>query len=141
MGDVHLVIDGAKMAELLSAAGPVGQHLITRAEQFKVTAHAQAAKNRRTGCMDGSILKRPVVDTGGDAFDHGHIGHLALFAGSQELFAVRPRGHETPRHSKRLRMGDQLRHRREPTTSLVSLHPGNKANRFLSDNLAIFVMA
>lgn len=57
MSDVKLVIDGARMAELLrSPTGPVGRHLIERGEIVKQAAKAKAP--RRTGCLADSIVKR-----------------------------------------------------------------------------------
>lgn len=54
---VKLVIDGARMAELLrSPAGPVGRHLIGRAEVVKQAARSKAP--RRTGCLQEGIVKR-----------------------------------------------------------------------------------
>jgi hypothetical protein len=54
---VKLVVDGARMAELLrSPTGPVGRHLIGRAEIVKQAARAKAPK--KTGCLASSIVKR-----------------------------------------------------------------------------------
>ena len=45
------------MAELLhSPAGPVGRHVITRGEIVKQAARAKAP--RKSGCLQGSIVKR-----------------------------------------------------------------------------------
>jgi hypothetical protein len=141
MGDVHLVIDGKAMAALLSAAGPVGQHLITRAEQFKVAARAQAAKNRRTGCMDGSILKRPVVDAGG-ALSITVISDTSPCSPDHKSYSLYvhegTKPHDIPNAfgwGINFGIGENLPVPRE------FFHPGTPANRFLSDNLAIFVMA
>lgn len=57
MADVKLVIDGARMAELLrSPTGPVGRHLLERGEIVRQAARAKAP--RRTGCLQDSIVKR-----------------------------------------------------------------------------------
>jgi hypothetical protein len=57
MAGVKLVLDGAKMAELLrSPTGPVGIHMIERGEIVKQAAKAKAP--RRTGCLEETILKR-----------------------------------------------------------------------------------
>jgi hypothetical protein len=57
MSDVKLIIDGARMAELLrSPTGPVGRHLIERGEIVKQAAKTKAP--RRTGCLADSIVKR-----------------------------------------------------------------------------------
>lgn len=58
---VKLVVDGAKMAELLRGpTGPVVRHLVARATVVQAAAKAQAP--RRTGCLQDSIVKR-VEDT------------------------------------------------------------------------------
>lgn len=55
----RLVIDGAEMAHLLrSPTGVVGRHLIGRAQVFQGAAKAQLAPHRKSGCLDGSIVKR-----------------------------------------------------------------------------------
>ena len=57
LADVKIVWDGARMAQLLrSPTGPVGVHLIGRAEIVKQAAKAKAP--RRTGCLQESIVKR-----------------------------------------------------------------------------------
>lgn len=57
MAPVKLVTDGARMHELLrSPAGVVGRHLIGRAELVKQAARSKA--NRRTGCLQETIVKR-----------------------------------------------------------------------------------
>lgn len=57
MGDVRIVWDGARLAEILrSPAGPVGRHLIERGEIVRQAAKAKA--NKDTGCLQDSIVKR-----------------------------------------------------------------------------------
>jgi hypothetical protein len=57
MSDVKLVVDGARMEELLrSPTGPVGRMLIERATRVQMAARQQAPE--RTGCLRSSIVKR-----------------------------------------------------------------------------------
>jgi hypothetical protein len=57
MSDVKIVWDGLRLAELLrSPTGPVGRHVIERAEVVRQAAKAKA--NRDTGCLQDSIVKR-----------------------------------------------------------------------------------
>lgn len=57
MSNVKIVWDGARMQEILrSPTGPVGRHLIARAEVVKLAARAKAS--RKTGCLQGSLVKR-----------------------------------------------------------------------------------
>jgi hypothetical protein len=61
MDGVRIVYDGARMQALLrSPTGPVGLHLIERAEVVKQAARAKAP--RRTGCLQESIVKRVEED-------------------------------------------------------------------------------
>ena len=54
---VKLVVDGARMAELLrSPTGPVGKHLIARREIVRRAAKAKAPV--KSGCLRDSIVKR-----------------------------------------------------------------------------------
>lgn len=64
MDDVKLIIDGAKLAELLrSPTGPVGVWLIERAELVKTAAQELAPVD--TGCLRDSIVKRFAEDPTG----------------------------------------------------------------------------
>jgi hypothetical protein len=57
MAEIKLVLDGARLAELLhSPTGPVGRHMIERGELVKQGARARAP--RKSGCLQGSIVKR-----------------------------------------------------------------------------------
>ena len=57
MAEVKLVVDGARMAELLRGpSGPVFRHLAERATVVQMAARAKAP--RRTGCLQASIVKR-----------------------------------------------------------------------------------
>ena len=57
MAEVKLVVDGAKMAELLRGPnGPVFRHVVERATAVQMEARAKAP--RRTGCLQDSIVKR-----------------------------------------------------------------------------------
>lgn len=59
-GEVKLILDGAAMAELLhSPQGPVGRTLIVRSTRVQTRARQILAPHRKTGCLDGSIVKRP----------------------------------------------------------------------------------
>lgn len=54
-----LIIDGAAMAELLrSPSGPVGRHLIERSQIVQTAAKAMIAPHNKTGCLQGSLVKR-----------------------------------------------------------------------------------
>src|ERR1700733_1856102 len=56
-GDFKLMIDGAARADILHApAVIVGRMLIERSTRVQMAAKAQAP--RRTGCLQGSIVKR-----------------------------------------------------------------------------------
>jgi hypothetical protein len=58
---VRVIWDGAKLAELLrSPTGPVGRHLIERAEVVRQAAKSKAP--RRTGCLQDSVVKRFELD-------------------------------------------------------------------------------
>ena len=137
-GETKLVIDGAAMAALMSAAGPVGMYLVTQAEGLKTRARAQAAKNRRTGCMDGSILKRPVVDAG-DVLSITVISDTSPCSPTHTSYSLFV--HEgTKPHNIPNAFGWG------PTFGIGGrfsgmFHPGNAANRFLSDQLPFFAMA
>jgi hypothetical protein len=54
-----LIIDGLAMAELLrSPSGPVGRMLIERSTKVQTAARAQIAPHNKTGCLEGSLVKR-----------------------------------------------------------------------------------
>lgn len=57
--EFKLIIDGAALAALLrSPAGPVGRHLIERATVVQAAARQMIAPHNRTGCLEGSLVKR-----------------------------------------------------------------------------------
>jgi hypothetical protein len=61
MAEVKLIIDGARMAELLRGpAGPVFKHLDRRADIFQAKARNDAPM--RTGCLRNSIHKRAIEE-------------------------------------------------------------------------------
>lgn len=129
-GPFKLIIDGAKMAELLrSPSGPVGRHLIERATRVQSAAKQQAP--RRTGCLQDSIVKR--AETLG-----------------VEL-AIRIQSDTTPCSPKRISYSLFVHNGTEPHDIpgawghplpfgiggrfAGKFHPGTGPNRFLSDNL------
>lgn len=57
--EFKIVWDGAAMAELLrSPAGPIGRDMIIRSTRVQTRARQIIAPHRRSGCLDGSIVKR-----------------------------------------------------------------------------------
>jgi hypothetical protein len=61
MAEVKLIIDGAKVAELLRGpAGPIWKHLDRRADAFVPKAQADAPI--RTGCLRSGIHKRAIEE-------------------------------------------------------------------------------
>ena len=63
MSNVKLIIDGAKMQELIGVNGPLARHLIRKTTAFQLRARAQAP--RKTGCLQDSIVKRAIYDKAG----------------------------------------------------------------------------
>jgi hypothetical protein len=129
---VRLIIDGARMDELLhSRAGPFGRYLDVRSTAFVAAARRQAP--RRTGCLEDSIVRRwEEVD-----------GELS----------VRVVSDTTPCSPKRVSYSLYVHEGTRPhnipnafgygpTFGLRGrfsgkFHPGNAANRFLTDNLPV----
>jgi hypothetical protein len=139
---VKLVIDGAKMAELLSAAGPVGQHLITRAEAFKVKAKAQAP--RKTGCLQDSIIKRPIEEAAGTLSITviSDTTPCSPTRTSYSLFVHEGTQPHVIRGNPLLAFFWANGPNGPGTYYFASVnHPGTKANKFFTDNLAVFAMA
>jgi hypothetical protein len=57
--EFKIIWDGAAMARLLrSPSGPVGRMLIERATKVQTAAKAQIAPHNKTGCLEGSLVKR-----------------------------------------------------------------------------------
>ena len=141
-GEVNLVVDGAAMASLLSAAGPIGQFLITRATVFQVKAKASAP--RKTGCLQDSIVKRAIVDTG-ETLSITVIADTTPCSPSRTsyaLFVHNGTGPHVIRGNPLLAFswpngpnGPGMYYFRKVN------HPGTKPCRFFTDNLAIFAMA
>lgn len=136
MGEVRLVIDGAAMAALLSAAGPVGQHLITRTTEFQARARAQAP--RRTGCLQDSIVKRPIVEEG-NTLSITVVSDTTSCSPTHTSYALfvheGTAAHDIPNAfgwGPKFGIGGRFGGK---------FHPGNAANRYLTDNLPVFTAA
>lgn len=132
MSDVKLIIDGAKLAELLrSPSGPVGVYLIERATVVQQAAKQQAP--RVTGCLEDSIVKR--------------------FEETPEGLAVRIVSDTTPCSPSRTGYSLYVHEGTGPHNIPGAFgipapfgvggrfggmfHPGNRPNRFLADNLRL----
>lgn len=140
---IHLVVDGAMMAEMLkSPEGVVGRHMIQKGTEFQLAARRQAP--RRTGCLQDSIVKRvenvdgqiairvvsdttPCSPTRTSYSLYVHEGtkpHIIRAVNAPKLVFFWPNG---PRGAK--------------TYAFKQInHPGTKPNRFFTDNLHIFGM-
>jgi hypothetical protein len=137
MPDVKLVIDGARMAELLrSPTGPVGRHLVERGEIVKQAAKAKAP--RRTGCLADSIVKRFEDRTEGLAV----IIQCDTTSCSPERKSYALYVHEGTRaHTIIAKEGSALSfiwHGERVFFTSVN-HPGTKAQPFLRDALPLAV--
>ena len=140
MSNVKIVLDGARMAELLhSPTGPFGRWMIERGELVKQAARKQAPI--KTGCLRGSIVKRVEETPQGIAIRI--VSDTSPCSPSRKSYSLYV--HEgTKPHTI---MGN-------PTLAFFwpsgpngprmyffrsVQHPGTKPNRFLTDNLPIFV--
>ena len=141
MSDVRLVLDGARMAELLrSPTGIVGIHLIEKGEIVKQGARARAPVGVGTphpGCLRDTILKRVIEDA-----EHG--------------FAVMVISDTTPCSEDRISYSLFVHEGTVPhdipnafgygpTFGIGGrfsghFHPGNKPNPFLRDALALIAI-
>jgi hypothetical protein len=129
-GDFKLVIDGAAMAELLhSPAGIVGRMLIERSTRVQMAAKTQAP--RRTGCLQGSIVKR--AETFGDELAIRIQSDTTSCSPSRKSYSLFVHNGSEP-HDIPNAWG------LGPTFGIGGrfsgkFHPGHGPNRFLSDNL------
>lgn len=118
------------MAELVrSPFGPVGRHLIERAEIVKTAA--KAAAPRRTGCLADSIVKR-VVDLG-DAFEIRIVCDTTPCSPTRQSYALFVHEgtvpHDIPNAfgwGRNFGIGGRFDGK---------FHPGSPPNHFLSDQL------
>lgn len=142
MSEIKLVMDGARMSELLrSPHGVVGRHVIARASVFQGAAKAQAP--RKSGCLQDSIVKR--------------VEENPLTG-----FLIRVVSDTTSCSPQRISYSYYVHEGTEPhviaahTGGLLSFfwpngpdgpgqyffqsvkHPGTRPNRFLTDNLKLF---
>ena len=129
-GDFKLMIDGAALADILhSPAGIVGRMLIERSTRVQMAAKAQAP--RRTGCLQGSIVKR--AESLGDELAiriQSDTTSCSPARKSYSLFVHEgSEPHDIPGAfgiPAPFGIGGQFSGK---------FHPGHGANRFLSDNL------
>jgi hypothetical protein len=139
MADVKIVLDGARMAALLrSPAGPVGRHMIERAEIVKQAAKAKA--NHKTGCLEDSIVKRVEEDpvTG---FRIRIVADTTPCSPERKSYALWVHEGSQP-HAITAREGGVLSfvsHGERIFAKSVQ-HPGYKGNKFLSDALPLAVV-
>jgi hypothetical protein len=137
MGAVKLVLDGARMAELVrSPYGPVGRHLIERATVFQAAAKAQAP--RRTGCLADSIVKR--VEDHGSSFLIRVVCDTTPCSPTRASYALYVHDGTAP-HDIFAKPGGVLAFPGADGSTVFATHvhhPGTQANRFLTDNLRIF---
>lgn len=127
MSEVKIIWDGARMQQLLhSPDGMLGRYMIGRAEVVRLAAQRQSANN---GSIPRGIVKRFNEDG-------GNIGVTIISQNPHSIFV-----HEgTVPHDIPNAFGWG------PTFGIGGrfsgkFHPGNKANRFLSDNLPLFFAA
>jgi hypothetical protein len=147
MSQVKLVLDGARMAQLLrSPQGPVIRLLLERGELFKAAARRQArgrygTSGTRTGCLERSIVKRIEDAPGG-------VG-LRVFSDTRPCSPNRRAYglyvHEgTKPHTIEGNPTLAFRWDKGPEGPGMYFfrsvkHPGTKPNRFFTDNMGIFV--
>lgn len=141
MDEVKLIVDGARMAELLrSPTGVVGRHLIAKATAVQMAAKRQAP--RRSGCLQDSIVKR---------WDE-YRGELAVRIVSDTTPCSPSRTsysyfvHEGTEPHVIVAAGNALAFHWQhgPNGAGVYFfksirHPGQKPNKFLTDNLPLAV--
>lgn len=139
MSDVKIVWDGARMQDLLrSPTGPVGRHVIERATVVQMAAKAKA--NRKSGCMEDSIIKRIEEDpvTG---FRVRIVCDTTPCSPKRESYALFV--HEgTPPHTIVAKNAAALSfewHGQRVFLQSVH-HPGYKGNPFLRDALPLAVV-
>ena len=150
MSEVKLVVDGARMAELLRGpTGPVWRHLEARAELFQVKAREDAPI--RTGCLRSRIRKRNIEevgdklsitvmsDTAGCGIDAaGKVtnksSNIASGVKAEYAFFIHEgtQPHDIPNafgYGPTFGIGGRFDGK---------FHPGNRAYRYLSKNLSMF---
>jgi hypothetical protein len=134
MSDVKLIIDGAKLHELLHGpAGAIWPWLDRRADVVKQACIAQAPEV--TGCLKGTILKRP-IEASSIGLSIRIVSDTATCSPSHTSYSYWV--HEgAPPHDIPNAFG------RGPTFGIGGpfagkFHPGNKPNKYLSDNLHLF---
>jgi hypothetical protein len=135
----HLVIDNAALDEMLKGpGGPVNRAIIKKVDRYQAACRAQVARKSKTGCLEGSILKRilpnggvlVISDTAPCSPDHqsyslfvheGTSSHTIRPKKASMLSFVWPGG---PQGNKRYFFFEVH-------------HPGTKPDRFLTDNVAV----
>lgn len=137
MSDYKLIIDGAKLAELLrSPTGPVGRHLFERGTLVQARAKQILEPHRKTGCLEGSIVKRPEMLAGELAIRiQSDTTSCSVTRTSYSLFV-----HEgTPPHDIYAKPGGVLAFQVGGETIFASQvhHPGTKPVPFLRDALEV----
>lgn len=133
MPDAVLVIDGARMAELLrSPTGPIGRHMIERATRVQMAAKAQAP--HKTGCLADSIVKRIEETPLGIAVRI--VSDTTPCSPSRTSYSLFVHEGTAP-HQIVARNAQALRFEIGGQVIFVQSvnHPGTKPNRFLADNL------
>jgi hypothetical protein len=131
-----LIIDGARMAEILrSPTGIVAQHLIARATIVQAAAKHQAP--RRTGCLAETIVKR-AVEEDPVGLSIRIVSDTTPCSPSRTSYSYYV--HEgTEPHQITAKPGGVLAFMWNGQMVFVKSvqHPGQAANRFLSDNLPL----
>lgn len=142
MQSVKLVVDGLRMAELLrSPTGVVGRHLIARSTVFQAAAKAQAP--RKTGCLQDSIVKR-VEENPATGFLIRVVSDTTPCSPSRTSYSYYV--HEgTEARTIYAKPGGTLSFYWENGPDGPGIyhfasvkHPATRANKFLTDNLALF---
>lgn len=124
---VKIVIDGAKVRQLMSRDGELGRYMLRRAQVVQEAARVQCPK--RTGKLSESIVKRFTEES-------GRLG-VTIIAAQPYAFWVHEgtKAHVIlPRRAKALRWFVDG----QPVFARRVNHPGTKPNKFLSDNLYRF---
>jgi hypothetical protein len=128
MAEIKIIFDGARMEELMHGPdGMVSRFMIGRSEIVKIAGKAQCAQN---GHLSEYILKRPIEEAGGLSVIIGCYHPAAIFVHE----GTKP--HKITGNPilafKWPAVGDGMFFFRSVN------HPGNAANKFLSDNLRLF---
>lgn len=129
MAKSRVILYDAQMFRLLEAPeGPVGKMLERRGERVKMAARAQVGV--RTGALRASIHMRHLRDSRGQYVKIGSSKNYAL------LHHNGTRPHVISGKNKMLK----FMNRGQMVFAHTVLHPGTKANKYLTDNLHLITL-